>query len=77
MPKISKKYRLEVYENDVLVSSTLMEANKAMDKMVFWIECAIKMRFNNINRFRLISGNHILFEFRDVRKIINQNEFIL
>lgn len=77
MPKIPSKYRLEVYEGNNLVSSSLYPTDKAMDKMLFYIECAIKIRFHNVDRFRLVAGNHIIFEFRDLRKITDQKEFIL
>lgn len=77
MPKVQNVYILEVYEDDKLVSSIKYPCAKAEDTFLYYVQIAVKLRFHNIDRFRLIAGNHIIFEFRDLRKIVNQKSFML
>lgn len=77
MPKKNRVYVLEVYEDNLLVNSSTFPTYKAEDLFVYYVELAVKMRFNNINRFRLVSGTHILFDFQDVRKMVDQKSLLL
>lgn len=77
MSKKVPKYFLEVFEDSTLVCSQLLPCDKAEDTFIYYCQLAVKIRFPSINRFRIISGSHILFEFRDVRKIVDQKEFLL
>lgn len=77
MPKKIPKYVLETYEDSNLICSQLLPCDKAEDTFLYYCQLAVKIRFPSINRFRLVSGTHIIFEFRDVCKIVDQKEFLL
>ena len=74
MPKkYPTKLRVQAYADAELYEDVLLVEDEAYKRFFQLIEYATILRFHHVNRITLTSGNHILFVFQDVRKIVNQN----
>lgn len=47
--------------------------DKACERFVQFVSLHLSIGFGNVRCVRVVSGNHVMFEFRDVRALRNQN----
>ena len=73
MPKIeSKLHVVTLDKSGEVLSDEFLPEKDAFERFSFLIQCHLMIGFETARVFRLVGGNHILHEFRDIRSIVNQ-----
>lgn len=75
MPKIKSKYCIQYYDlNGLLLSEEYLPCSQAISKFVMCCSLGVELSFTDCKDIRLLSGSHVMFQFRDVRKVVNQSQ---
>lgn len=74
MPKVqSKLHVVTLDKSGEVLSDEFLPEKDAFERFSFLIQCHLTIGFESARVFRLVGGNHILYEFRDIRSIVNQH----
>ena len=73
MPKIVSKYHLQSFDlSGRLLSDELLPERDALTKFVDCVSLGVSLHFERSKDIRIVCGNHVLYQFRDVRSVVDQ-----
>lgn len=75
MKKIVPKLHLIVEFKDGKVRDELLPEAEALERFQYFVQIAVTLGFKTVRSIRVGSANHIRFEYRDIRSIVNQKGF--
>lgn len=70
--QIKNYYHVVVeFKNHEMIDERLLE-NEARSRFSYFVNLAAELGFNRVRSIRLVRAGHVLYEFRDLRSIVKQ-----